>query len=620
MKLALAGNPNCGKTALFNALTGARQKVANYPGVTVERKEGYFLYNDTKIQLLDLPGTYSLHPKTPDEEVAKDILIDGMEGPLDAVIAVVDAGHLAQTLGLVLELKERNIPIVVALNMFDLAEQSGLKIDLQQLQKRIGAVVVPTVATTGLGLEELKQAAVNTSENRTNRFTDHSALQEHSELENVKSRFEQIDQILKESTSRKSSEIHWSEKIDRYILHPVWGSVLLVGVLFFVFQAIFNWSQLPSDLIEQGFGWLAEQTKLALGEGPLSALLTEGLIAGVGSILVFIPQILILFLFIFMLEDSGYMSRAAFLMDRLMGKVGLHGRAFIPLLSSYACAIPGIMATRTIENRKDRLTTILVAPLMTCAARLPVYTLLIGAFIPAKTFAGGYIGLQGLVLLGLYAMGLGLGLLVSLILKRFIFKDPPPPLLMHLPSYRIPNLKSILLALKDRAILFISRAGTVILAISILIWVLTSYPKFEGATTSEPAIYHSYAGNIGRFIEPVLKPIGMDWRIGIAFIPGFAAREVMVSALATVYSVEGNVEEGEGSAVLGEVLRSQWSLPTALSLLIWYVIACQCLSTLAVIKRETNSWRWPMVTLGYLTALAYLCSFVTYRTALWFGL
>lgn len=611
-RVALAGNPNCGKTALFNALTGSRQKVGNYPGVTVERKEGMAKTKDGQlVEFLDLPGTYSLEARTPDEEITRSVLMGKLENEKspEVILAVADATNLERQLAFILELMSLQKPMVLALNMIDLAKKRGFELDLKQLSQDLGIPVVTTVAVKNQGVDEVLSAVVQL------KGKSHSHKSELLDTD-VRKRFQQVDEILKRSVRKAILPQVWTTRLDQWVLNPLSGSVILMIIFALVFQAVFTWAAPFQDLVEQGVGALGEFIGSYLQEGALKSLLVDGVIAGVGSVVVFLPQILFLYLFILFLEDSGYMSRAAFLMDKIMGKVGLHGRAFIPLLSSFACAIPGIMATRTIENKRDRMTTIMVAPLMACSARLPVYALLISAFIPnQKVYA--FIGLQGLVLFGLYFGGVALALLIAFLFKRTILKGSTPPLLLELPTYKWPNIKSILIGLKDRAVVFIKRAGTVIMAISIILWFLSSYPKApEGAQGS--AIEYSYAGTIGKAIEPVIKPLGFDWRIGIAFIPGFAAREVMVSALATVYSIEGKDEE-ETSQTLGEILKSQWSLATALSLLVWYIIACQCLATIAVVKRETNSWSWPMFMLGYLTVLAYVGSFATYKFSQFMG-
>lgn len=625
--VALAGNPNCGKTALFNALTGGRAKVGNYPGVTVERKEGTIAFST--ISILDLPGTYGLESRTLDEAVTRDVLLGRCQGESipDLILAVVDANNLERSLAFVLELKALGRPMVLALNMFDLARDRKVDISLEALETELGIPVVATAATRKEGIPALLKKLQSELQSETVRHSTphHSsgppsaaaqAPWHHPTPEEIRHRFAEVDRILARVIRHAPQPSIWTDRIDRVVLHPVWGSLLLLFVLGFVFQAIFAWAQVPMDWIKAGVEsiglWLGSQ----LSEGPLKSLLIDGILAGVGSVVVFLPQILLLFLFILVLEDSGYLPRAAFLMDRLMGKVGLHGRAFIPLLSSFACAIPGIMATRTIENRRDRLITILVAPLTTCSARLPVYSLLIGAFIPHKTFWGG-LGLQGLVMLSLYLAGIAAALIMALVFRHTLLKGETPMLLLDLPTYKWPSLMNIGVGLFERGKLFLRRAGTVILSISIVLWFLASYPKPPVSATG-PAISYSFAGMIGHWIEPVLRPIGFNWKIAVALIPGFAAREVMIGSLATVYAVE---EKAEGmNRVLAERLVEDWSIATGLSLLVWYVLACQCISTLAVTRRETNSILWPAVMLAYMTALAYGGSFITYTLAVRAGL
>lgn len=618
-RIALAGNPNCGKTALFNALTGGRQKVGNYPGVTVERKEGSVTTaSGLLLNLLDLPGTYSLDARTPDEAITRDIILGRLQqedSHPKLLVAVADATNLERNLGLVLELRQLNKPVVLALNMMDLAKQRGLELDLEVLSRELKVPVVPTVAVRKQGIQELLKQVEDRLQILGTEVAKPVEWQQPT-ADQVRARFAEVDRILEAATRQSARPTLWTDRIDHFVLHPVWGSLLLIALLTVMFQAIFTWASLPADLIEAGVGKLGEGVGGLLTDGPLKSLLVDGVVAGVGSVLVFLPQILLLFSFILLLEDSGYMARAAFLMDRVMGRVGLHGRAFIPLLSSFACAIPGVMATRTIENRRDRLTTILVTPLTTCSARLPVYALLIAAFIP-NTEVLGPLRLQGLAMLGLYAAGIGAALFMAVVFRSTLFRGPKPPLLMEMPTYKWPSLRNVGMGLVERSRLFLRRAGTVILSLSIIVWFLSSYPAApEGAP--EPAIHYSYAGQIGHAIEPVLKPIGFNWRIGIALIPGFAAREVMVSALGTVYAVEAQDDGIE--QVLTELLAKDWTIATALSLFMWYVLAPQCLSTLAVVRRETNSWRWPLFMLFYMTALAYLASFATYRIAVALGL
>jgi ferrous iron transport protein B len=619
--LALVGLPNCGKTSLFNVLTGSRQKVANYPGVTVERKEGWVRLpapvtlsdqqQASQFRVLDLPGTYSLDSRTPDEEITRDVVLGrhAAEVQPSVLVAVADATNLERNLGLVLELRGLGLPIVLALNMMDLAHRRGLELDLSVLERELGIPVVPTVAVKGEGLDRLLAEAARLCSSAA---PARSPWQKPTAAE-VRARFAEVDRILKTCVRRRSRPAALTHAIDRVVLHPVWGALVLFAALGLMFQAIFSWASLPADAIEAGVAAFGAWVGGRMSEGPLQSLLVDGVIAGVGSVLVFLPQILILFAFIFALEDSGYLARAAFLMDRAMSAVGLHGRAFIPLLSSYACAIPGIMATRTIANPRDRLATILVAPLTTCSARLPVYTLLVGAFIPERKVAG-VLGLQGLVLFGLYLAGTLAPLAVAAVLRRTVLKGPKPALLLELPTYKRPSVRGLAMGLVERTRLFVRRAGTVILSLSVMIWVLSSYPRPPvEAPAGVPAIHYSYAGQIGRAIEPLLRPLGFDWRVGVALVPGFAAREVMVSALGTVYSVE---QGGEADAsALGARLAESWSLATALSLIVWYIFAPQCLSTLAVVRRETNSWHWAAFLMAYMTVLAYGASLVTFQVS-----
>ncbi len=616
-KIALAGNPNCGKTSLFNALTGGRQKVGNYPGVTVERKEGRITSPSGKsLVLLDLPGTYSLDARTPDEAVTRDVVLGKLkeEAAPDLVIAVADATCLERSLGLVIELREIGLPTVLALNMMDLARTRGMELDLDALTRELGIPVIPTVATRKQGTRDLIAEAEKRLASHT--VSGKEPVWLKPTPDQVRARFAEVDRVLRVALKRAAGPTLWTDRLDRVLLHPFWGFLILAVVLAVVFQSIFNWASVPQDLIKNGLASLGKLVEGMMAAGPLRSLLVDGIIAGVGSVLVFLPQILLLFLFILLLEDSGYMARAAFLMDRMMGRVGLHGRAFIPLLSSFACAIPGIMATRTIENPRDRLTTILVAPLMTCSARLPVYSLIIAAFIPNRVVWGPF-KLQGLVMLALYVAAVVIALAVAMLLKRTVLSGANPPLLMELPTYKVPSILGVFVGLLERAKLFLRRAGTVILTLMVMLWFLSSYPQAPAGSTA-PAIEYSFAGRLGHVIEPILKPIGFNWRISIALIPGFAAREVMVGALATVYAVEA--KEDSGTQALGEALAKDWTLATALSLLAWYVISMQCASTLAVTRRETNSWKWPVVMFVYMTVLAYGASYATYRIACGLGL
>ncbi len=614
LRAALVGNPNSGKTALFNALTGARQKVANYAGVTVERKEGLLTTPAGRtLSVLDLPGTYSLRARSPDEVVTRDAVLGRLQGETapDVVVCVADATNLRLIQRLVLELKQVGRPFVLALNMFDIAQRQGLQIDIERLSKEIGAPIVTTVATRKRGLEDLlKQvdavaATVPPGENVWREPTSADLRHAHAEAR----------RIVKACVKPAERPDTITGRIDGVLLHPAAGLAILLGLLFLMFQAVFTWATPAMDGIEAGFAALSELINGVLPDGLIQSLLVDGLIGGVGSVVVFLPQILILFFFIIMLEDSGYMARAAFLMDKIMGGAGLHGRAFIPLLSSFACAIPGIMSTRVIDNKQDRLTTILVAPLMTCSARIPVYTLIIAAFIP-NTTVWGFVSLQGLVMFGLYAAGIVSALTVSFVIRRIFWRGSVEPFMMELPTYKAPDIKNVLMNLWIRARIFMSRAGRIILPLMILVWALSTFPyPPEGAT--EPAIDYSFAGMIGHFIQPVMEPIGFNWQMSIALIPGMAAREVAVAVLGTVYAVS----EADGATdALASLLSSQWSIATALSFLAWYVFAPQCAATLGVVKRETNGWLWPSVMFFYMVGLAYLAAFVTFRVASAFGL
>jgi ferrous iron transport protein B len=613
-RIALVGNPNSGKTALFNALTGSRQKVANYAGVTVERKEGVLTTAaGRQMRVLDLPGTYSLRARSPDEVVTRDAVLGKLAGEAapQALICVADATNLRLVLRLVLELKQVGRPFVLALNMFDIAQRQGLRIDLERLSQELGAPIVTTVATRKRGLPELLEKVEALVAER--RIEAESVWHEPTAAE-IRAAHAEAQRIFKACVKPPERPDTITGKIDGVLLHPIAGLAILFALLFVMFQAVFTWATVPADAIDAGFAALAGWVNEVLPPGLLASFIADGLIAGVGSVLVFLPQILILFFFILLLEDSGYMARAAFLMDKIMGGAGLHGRAFIPLLSSFACAIPGIMSTRVIDNKHDRLTTILVAPLMTCSARIPVYTLIIGAFIPHQT-VWGVLSLQGLVMFGLYAGGIVSALAVSFVIRRVFWRGAVEPFMMELPTYRWPEPRNVLMNLWTRARIFLSRAGRIILPLMVLVWVLSTFPyPPEGATG--PAIDYSFAGRIGHLIAPVMQPIGFNWQMTIALIPGFAAREVAVAALGTVYAVGGDDDAG---TKLGVLLAGKWSLATALSFLSWYIFAPQCAATLGVVKRETNGWTWPTVMFLYMTGLAYLASFVTYHVAVAMG-
>ena len=628
-RLALVGNPNCGKTALFNRLTGARQKVANYAGVTVERKEGRFSIGDQSYVLLDLPGTYSLNALTPDEAITRDLL-SGQQAdePLpDVIILVVDATNLRLHLHLVLEVKQLNLPMILALNMMDVAQRRGLQIDVARLQSELQIPVVPVVATRAGGeaplIEQLSLVAAPSHAAspsppaplpQGDRGDGRVEIGRNVELPPLSTDAiqQQVRQILAAVIQQPGRAQVRGDQLDRLLLHPLLGYPILMLVLFLVFQAVFSWSAWPMEAVQFLVTSLGQWLQTLLPDGILRSLLVDGIVAGVGGVLIFLPQILILFFFILVLEDSGYLPRAAFLLDRLMGSVGLSGRAFIPLLSSFACAIPGIMATRTIQNPRDRLTTIMIAPLMTCSARLPVYALIIGAFIPAQ--AVGWFNLQGLVLFALYIAGIAAAMLVAYVLKLRAGSDQYQPLMMELPNYHWPNLRNLFLGLWERVRIFVGRVGSIILALMVLLWFLSSFPAPpEGAVG--PAIQYSLAGQLGQALQWVFAPIGFNWQISIALIPGLAAREVAVGALGTVYALSAT--DDQLATALTPMISSTWSLPTALALLAWYVFAPQCLATLSVVRRETNSWRAVVIMTVYLFALAYIGAGLTYHISGW---
>jgi ferrous iron transport protein B len=704
LTIALAGNPNAGKTTLFNALTGLRQKVANYPGVTVERKEGMWtLAPDVPpARLIDLPGLYSLDAASIDEQIARDVItgrVQNLPAP-DVIVAVVDATNLERNLYLVTQLLEYGRPLVIALTMIDLAQKRRLEIDEKRLEAELGATVVAVVVGQHLGLDALAEAVLKASKTdgagAAWRLSDraerelaaligsngqsvdrHTALRDlyaedlpESEprksivkearerlaqanpkwwQEPLLARYDWIEQVAARSVRASApSGLTAAERIDRILTHKFFGPLILIAIMLLVFQTIFSWAALPMDLIDQGFGRLGEAIARLLPEGLFRDLLVDGIIAGVGGVLVFLPQILLLFFFIAILEDTGYMARAAFLMDRLMRGVGLHGKAFMPLLSSFACAIPGIMATRTIENPKDRLATIMIAPFMSCSARLPVYTLMIAAFFSSGTVFG-FLSIGALLIMAMYVLGILVAIGVAWVLKRTILKAPTPPLVLELPPYRVPNLLTITQMMLSRAWLFLKRAGTVILAISIILWALATFPRMERAAetaatqttlanqasapnspgssqelTSEAdqhgeQLRQSYAGRAGRFIEPVIKPLGFDWKMGVALISSFAARETLVSTLSIIYNVGAEEEAGSDSLVnaVREAKREDgtpaWTPLVALSMMVFFVLAMQCMSTVAIVRRETNSWRWPLFMIAYMTVLAYLASFLTYQ-------
>ncbi len=613
-RVALVGNPNSGKTALFNALTGARQKVANYAGVTVERKEGQIVAPSGRtVSILDLPGTYSLRARSPDEEVTRDAVLGRLAGeaPPDVVVCVADATNLRLVLRLILELKAVGRPMVLALNMYDIAQRQGLRIDLDGLAREIGCPIVTTVATRKRGVDDLVAQVERLVE--AGAVGEANAWHEPAAGE-IRDAHREAQRILKAHVKPPLRPDTFTGKVDSVLLHPLAGLVILLSLLFVMFQAVFSWGKAVGDLIGDGFTGVGGFVAAHLPPGLLTSFITDGVISGVGSVIVFLPQILVLFFFIILLEDFGYMARAAFLMDRIMGGAGLHGRAFIPLLSSFACAIPGIMATRVIDNKRDRLTTILVAPLMTCSARIPVYTLIISAFIPSKT-VWGFMNEQGLVMFALYAAGIFSALAVSFVARRVFWRGAVEPFLMELPAYKLPDPENVARNLFLRGKIFLTRAGTIIFPLMIAVWFLSSFPGAPAGAT-DPAINYSIAGRLGHLIQPVFAPIGFNWQMIVALIPGFAAREVAVAALGTVYAVGG----GDATpGALASTLTHHWSVATGLAFLAWYVFAPQCASTLGVVKRETNSWLWPAVMFGYMVALAYVAALIVYQAAVALG-
>jgi ferrous iron transport protein B len=663
LTIAVAGNPNAGKTTLFNALTGLRQRVANYPGVTVERKEGLWSLGTDGLpaNLIDLPGLYSLEATSIDEEIARDILLGrnvNIAQP-DVVVLVVDATNLARNLYLLTQLLEIKSRVVVALTMFDLAERGRIRIDVEKLGIMLGVPVIPVSARQQRGLGELAETVLKVAARESGGQQPVSgpsgahilagkaaaflplppAMPQHAPSPAMLftadptwqaphiDRYRWIETVIAATVSSETNRQHrTTQRIDALVTHRLAGPVVLFFVMLLVFQTIFSWAELPMTLIERLFNLLGDTTRVHLPPGVFTDLIVSGVIPGVGGVLMFLPQILLLFFFITLLEDTGYMARAAFLMDRLMRGVGLHGKAFVPLLSSFACAVPGIMATRTIENPKDRLATIMIAPFMSCSARLPVYTLMIAAFFSGRQ-VGGLISVGALIILAMYLLGIAVAVIVAWILKHTILKAPSPPFLLELPPYRLPNPRNVAHSLLSRSGIFLKRAGTVILAISILLWGLVAFPRSlpsasPGAAAARVAaeqVENSYAGRAGRWLEPVIRPLGFDWKIGIALISSFAARETVISTLSIVYNV--GEQPSDDSASLIQAIRNArrpdgspvWTPLVGLSLMIFFVLACQCMSTVAVVRRETNSWRWPLFMVCYMLVLAYVASLVTYQ-------
>ena len=607
LRFALLGAPNCGKSSLFNALTGGKAKVANYPGVTVEYRKGDFDLSDGQsVELLDLPGVYGDCGHSMDERVALDAVRGKLEGERtpDAILFVMDASHINTHLHNVLQAKNHGLPILLVLNMMDMAARDGITIDLAELEQELGVPVISCVAVRASGRSQLMEYLAAWAP----KLSSGVAEKPDRETDYLKALQAKARSITNKTVARVQKTQTFSQQIDNWVLHPVIGIVILFLILFVMFQAVYSWSGPAMDLIETGIGFLQSGAAAILPEGLMTSLVVDGMIAGVGAVIVFLPQIIILFAFILLLEASGYMARAAFLVDTLMAKVGLNGRAFIPLLSSFACAIPGVMAARTIEQERDRITTIMIAPLMTCAARWPVYFLIIGAFIPQGKV--GPFSQQGLVAFGLIIVGIFFALIMAAIFKRTLTRGESSGLLIELPSYKTPVFKDYLIGLWDRGMIFVSRAGRIILPASVIIWLLASFP------THATEMSQKWAGKLGGVIEPLLRPIGFNLEIAISLIPAMAAREVAVSSLATIYSIS----ETDADAKLSTLISSQWSLPTALAFLAWFVFAPQCLSTFAIIRKETNSWRWPLFAFGYLFVLAYIAAGLTFHTATAFGL
>jgi ferrous iron transport protein B len=675
LTIAVAGNPNAGKTSLFNALTGLRQKVANYPGVTVERKEGLWLLssNNPPARVIDLPGLYSLEATSLDEQIARAVLLgnDPDTSPPDVIVVVVDATSLVRNLYLATQLMETGCPLVIALTMFDLAERGRLQINVEKLSSVLGVPVIPVVARQRRGIGSLAEAVLKTAAAKSDRKrialptlkhwqtyalsaqgeilrskTDpHEATMHGSESERritnpsdwqaqLIERYGWIEKVVSEAVDSEAERRHQAtERIDAIVTHKIVGPIILLLVMVLVFQTIFSWANLPMNMIDSLFTAVANLVRANFPAGVLTDLIVSGIIPGVGGVLIFLPQILLLFFFITTLEDSGYLARAAFLMDRLMRGVGLHGKAFVPLLSSFACAVPGIMATRTIENPKDRVATIMIAPFMSCSARLPVYTLMIAGFFSSRKVLG-FISLGASIILAMYLLGIAVAVVVAWLLKHILLKGPSPPFVMELPPYRMPNLGDVAHSMLTRVGVFLKRAGTLILAISILLWALVAFPRSTSpgaaanagtiqetvSNTSATQVENSYAGQAGRMIEPLIRPLGFDWKIGIGLISSFAARETVISTLGIVYNVGANSRE-EGSTSLIEAIRSAkrpdgslvWTPLVAVSLMVFFVLACQCMSTVAVVRRETNSWRWPLFMVCYMLILAYVSSFITFQ-------
>ncbi len=741
LRIALVGNPNTGKSTLFNTLAGINQRVGNYPGVTVEKKIGRFKNAEQTFEVIDLPGTYSLAPRSPDEMVAVDVLLGrgSHQSPPDIVLSIIDAANLQRNLYLLSQVLSCELPTVVALNMVDVAADRGIEMDVESLSERLGVPVIPIQANRGQGLDALKAALIEAADQSTppehdpfppvfrqhadqlaeklnrdrseplprylvsrlildgNGYLEHQLLpsetpSQHEELASIRqslaaeglsvpaveamARYDWVAKIL-DGIVHVPDERHLtiSDRIDHVLTNKVWGTLVLLVVMACLFSSIFVLAEPAMNLVDDGVGWLGELVSSHSPEGALRSLIVDGVIGGVGAVVVFLPQILILFAFIAVLEDCGYMARAAYLMDRLMAGVGLSGRSFIPLLSSFACAVPGIMATRVIENRRDRLATILIAPLMSCSARLPVYVILIGAFVPAHRYLGGIVGLRGLTLLAMYLVGITVAVVVAWLLKKTLLRGETPPFVLELPSYKLPSWRTVFFRMAERGWDFIERAGTVIFAVTIVVWALAYYPRSESQVAEMVAAerealeiqitntlpntpdhelalrelvqfdqpenldhlaaslhqQQSFLGRAGQFIEPAVRPLGWDWRIGCAAIASFPAREVVMGVLGVIYNLGSDLDvgsEGDQSRLQERLQAARWddsgervyNLPVALSLMVFFALCAQCAATLAVIRRETNSWRWPVFTFTYMTVLAYVAALATYQITSRIGL
>jgi ferrous iron transport protein B len=635
-RVAIVGSPNSGKSSLFNRLTGLRQKVANYPGVTVEKKVGSCeLPSGRRLEVVDLPGTYSLAPRSPDEAIVRDVLEGRCEpGEIaDRVVAVVDATNLERQLYLALQILATGRPAILVLNLIDAAETQGIRIDVKAMERLLGVPVLAVSAKTGRGIDGLRTALDSGANGNGHHAAtlangngygngDHANGNGHrltmAQALDPARGYQTVEEIVRQVVRRVPGRSPVRTRLDRVLTHRVLGPILFVLFMGAVFQSIYAWAQPAMDALSAAFGWLGGAAHSALPAGPVRSLLVDGVIAGAGTVAAFLPQLAILFFFIALMEDTGYMARAAFIMDRVMGAVGLPGRAFLPLLSSFACAIPGIMATRTIENRNDRLATIMIAPLMTCSARLPVYALLIGAFIPDR-YVLGIVNLRGLTLLSLYLFGIVVALGTAWVLKRTVLRGPRPLYVMELPPYRMPSWRSVLITIKNRCLLFMQRAGTVIVAVSLVLWFLASYPVSPPGTPPGKALEHSFAGQLGRAIEPAIRPLGFDWKMGVGLISSVAAREVMISTMATVYSLDGTRDPSASlRETLPKVKDERTGLPVytplvAISLMVFFALACQCMSTVAVARRETNSWKWPIFMLVFMNAIAWMASFLVFQ-------